>query len=61
MDLTTGSVRAISVASDHENPVAIDYDPEESRFFWTDVHSKDIRSAKLDGSDDTRIISLSSG
>ena len=61
MDLATGDVRAIPVLTDHDNPIAVDYDPQTSTVYWTDVSSKDIRSARLDGSDDSLVRTLNSG
>ena len=47
--------------SNHDNPIAIDYDPVDARIYWTDVGTKRIRSATLAGTDEKTVRQLSSG
>lgn len=44
-----------------QSPVAIDYDPEEDRVYWTDIRAKEIRSAFLNGTNNQLIFSLHPG
>jgi len=47
-----GSVQGVPLSEDHENPVAVDYDPVEKKLYWTDVESAIIKRAVLDGRDE---------
>ena len=61
MNAATGETRVIPVDVDHDNPVAVGFDPEDGRLYWTDVHTKEILSAFLNGSDSRVLTTLSSG
>ncbi len=39
-------------------PVAIDYDPEDQMFYWTDILEKTISRAFLDGSGQEVVLNL---
>lgn len=57
MQRRTGSYVVIPLQH-HDNPIAIDYDPQTTTIYWTDVGSKQIRSATLDGNSETTIRQL---
>jgi sugar lactone lactonase YvrE len=59
IDLTTGSYITIPLIGT-DNPVAIDYDPLKRVVYWTDVGSKQIRSANLDNRKVTTVLQLGS-
>lgn len=48
MDITMQSYVTIPL-SNHDNPISIDYNPSSYRILWTDVGSKQIRMAGLNG------------
>ncbi|XP_076436243.1 scavenger receptor cysteine-rich type 1 protein M160-like [Babylonia areolata] len=58
MDLTSTSYVTIPLLG-HANPIAIDYDPEDTRIYWTDVAAREIRSSGLDGTNNETVRRLS--
>ncbi|XP_060073519.1 deleted in malignant brain tumors 1 protein-like [Ylistrum balloti] len=58
MDINTQSYVTIPL-SNHDNPIAIDYNPTTYRILWTDVGSKQIRRASLNGFSEQTIRQLS--
>ncbi|KAJ8300514.1 hypothetical protein KUTeg_022033 [Tegillarca granosa] len=57
MQRSSGSYVVIPLQH-HDNPIAIDYDPQTTTIYWTDVGSKQIRSATLDGNSEMTIRQL---
>ena len=49
--MRTGQFHAIPL-SGHDNPIAVDYDPIGRKVYWTDVASKIIKRANLNGSEE---------
>ncbi|XP_041369837.1 deleted in malignant brain tumors 1 protein-like [Gigantopelta aegis] len=60
MDVSTFSYVQVPLTN-HDNPIAIDYDPVDARIYWTDVGLRRIRSASLSGTDEKTVRQLSSG
>lgn len=54
MDLNSKSYVTVPV-SNHNNPIAIDYDNIDGRIYWTDVGSKQIRSASINGNSEKTV------
>ena len=59
LDLSGGNARRISL-SRQTNPIAVAYDPVESKIYWTDVADKHIKRSNLDGTHEELIKSLHS-
>lgn len=59
VDMETLSFRTIPISA--QRLMAIDYDPVTDRMYWTDADSKEIRSAFLNGTNDTLVHRLDSG
>ncbi|KAK3087601.1 hypothetical protein FSP39_008130 [Pinctada imbricata] len=59
MDLSSGGSYVDIPLHNHDNPIAIDYDPIQDYIYWTDVGSHQIRKAKLDGTGDSTVRQLS--
>ncbi|XP_050395591.1 deleted in malignant brain tumors 1 protein [Patella vulgata] len=57
MDLKTKSYVTLPLTS-HDNPFAIDYDPVEANVYWTDVGSKQLWRASIDGTSEKLILQL---
>ncbi|KAI0216295.1 Low-density lipoprotein receptor-related protein 2 [Lamellibrachia satsuma] len=57
VDLSTGSGLKIPL-SQQTNPIAIGYDPMDSKIYWTDVQDKVIKRSNLDGSVEEVVKSL---
>ncbi len=49
MDATTGQFVALPLPS-HDNPIAVDYDPGDSKVYWSDVSARVLKRAHLNGS-----------
>ena len=60
VDLSTGSGLKIPL-SQQTNPIAIAYDPMDSKIYWTDVQDKVIKRSNLDGSVEEVVKSLHKG
>ena len=54
MNMMTGEFHAIPL-SGHDNPIAVDYDPLNKKVYWTDVATKVIKRANLNGSEEQLI------
>ena len=51
MNMLTGQFKAIAL-SGHDNPISVDFDPEKGQIYWSDVASKVLKRALLNGSDE---------
>ncbi|XP_041360229.1 low-density lipoprotein receptor-related protein 6-like isoform X1 [Gigantopelta aegis] len=50
LDVSNSSYSNIGIEN-HENPIAIDYDPVMNKIYWTDVGGPDIRTCGFNGED----------
>ena len=57
IDMSTGSAWKIPL-SHQSNPIAVAYDPLDSKIYWTDVKDKVIKIASLNGTAEEVFISL---
>jgi len=61
MPLNGSRVVEIPAVSKPQNPVAVDFDPLAQLIYWTDIESRTIRTAKLDGSQPKIFLKLAQG
>ena len=59
IDLLAGSAWKIPLPH-VKNPVAVEFDPVESKIYWTDVSDKVIKRSNLDGTQEQVVKSLQS-
>ncbi|KAK2147403.1 hypothetical protein LSH36_555g03045, partial [Paralvinella palmiformis] len=59
MSTLTGQFKAIAL-SGHDNPISVDYDPEQGHIYWSDVAAKVLKRALLNGSEEEIVKLMSS-
>lgn len=60
--IDTGEIHAIAVQDiEIHNPFGIEFDPVDRRVYWSDLITKSINSARLDGTEAVQLLQLSSG
>jgi len=61
MALNGTTVLELPAAGKPQNPVAIDFDPMTNTVYWTDIESRTIRRAALNGSNKEIFLQLQPG
>ena len=61
MALTGSTVLELPVSSKPQNPVAVDFDPVTQSVYWTDIESRTVRRATLNGSNQEIFLQLQQG
>ena len=61
MALNGTTVLELPASSKPQNPVAVDFDPVTSTVYWTDIESRTIRRAALNGSNQEIFLQLQPG
>jgi len=61
MALNGTAVLELPASSKPQNPVAVDFDPVTKSVYWTDIESRTIRRAALNGSNKEIFLQLQSG
>jgi len=61
MALNGTTVLELPAASKPQNPVAVDFDPETQTIYWTDIESRTIRRADINGSNSKIFLRLQPG
>ena len=61
MALNGTTVLELPVSSKPQNPVAVDFDPLTRTVYWTDIESRTVRRAALNGSNQETFLQLQPG
>jgi len=61
MALNGTTVLELPASSKPQNPVAVDFDPETQTIYWTDIESRTIRRADINGSNREIFLQLQPG